>query len=880
MSADATSDGDAALALDLEPEALEEATEHSYPDDMTADDATGKADAVDAPDEQTMESSPAFTIQIPAAKDTPALTPEQRAAREAKWAQTQRGRKHAKKVAAARAWEEKLEELAAYKRAHGHTNPHIAEGGGAGGTGLGRWVYNQRMIRRHGAGRSSLTPEKITKLDALGFEWRRYKKGGGKPRAAGTSASKSPRKNFDEPKHWQEKFEELAKYKEEHGHTRVPTNYTKMEGELADLGKWVSLQRMNKRRGAHVMTEERIAKLDSLDFEWSIFKKTWEDKFDDLVAYKEAHGHTNVPLVKGEGKLSSLGWWVKKQSKKKASLTEERISKLEALGFEWRTRAKKDKPPPKPKVPRSEQGPHADARWREKFAALAAFRAEHGHVRVPIKAEGELASLGKWVNAQRTIFRRGGKESSLTPERIEKLAGLGFEFNLYKKRGGGAGGKAKAAPRQFEEWGPRAVGLHGAAAAHAASPAAADPGGAPPAAVPYLPPPPSWNDCFFHFMQFRAERGPDARPVEGSSTPLGDGVDEDMLAGWCARINEQRQAQGATTTADGGDDAAGDGAEDEDEYGDTLTPKRIRALDRVGFPWVKCPDVVWQEMYDALVAFKAERGHTRVPVKGRREELAPLGKWVNSMRMIYRRGAKKSILTPERVAKLDELGFEWNPYKRTIDDDFRLLMEFYAQHGHCHVTKGNSEGKLHQFVRKLHRLRQKLEEGTYAGGLTPDHVAQLDSMGFPWLRARQDRWEDRLAELAAFRAAHGHADVLMSHAGGLGTWVGFQRRKYEKRLRGHEDAISDDQIRRLEELGIAWSLRRDPAALWESKFQELVLFQAEHGHVLVRKRQGRLGAWVCDQRMAYKARINGQKSALTDYRIQRLESIGFQWRVV
>jgi Helicase associated domain len=60
---------------------------------------------------------------------------------------------------------------------------------------------------------------------------------------------------------------------------------------------------------------------------------------------------------------------------------------------------------------------------------------------------------------------------------------------------------------------------------------------------------------------------------------------------------------------------------------------------------------------------------------------------------------------------------------------------------------------------------------------------------------------------------------------------------------------------------------------WDECFEELILFQKEHGHCKVSQRYhpGRLARWVSKQRSLYK---NGR---LTKECVQKLDDIGFIW---
>ncbi|EJK44815.1 hypothetical protein THAOC_36615 [Thalassiosira oceanica] len=134
--------------------------------------------------------------------------------------------------------------------------------------------------------------------------------------------------------------------------------------------------------------------LDALGFdsEGGRRDQKWNDRCDELAAYKAKHGDCNVPKSQG-----SLGRWVNDQRKlqKKGKLPEERFKKLEELGFDW-----------------SPLG----TTWEESFDELMEYQRAHGDCNVPRGHE----TLGSWVHNQRTLKKKG----KLPKERVEKLKSL------------------------------------------------------------------------------------------------------------------------------------------------------------------------------------------------------------------------------------------------------------------------------------------------------------------------------------------------------------------------------------------------------------------------------------------------------------------------
>ena len=90
-------------------------------------------------------------------------------------------------------------------------------------------------------------------------------------------------------------------------------------------------------------------------------------------------------------------------------------------------------------------------------------------------------------------------------------------------------------------------------------------------------------------------------------------------------------------------------------------------------------DKLWMNKYDLLVAYKAKFGDCRVPQHW--AENKQLGNWVSTQRISYKnfKANKKSTLTPERIAKLTALGFDWVVDKWT--EMYDLLVAYKAEFG-------------------------------------------------------------------------------------------------------------------------------------------------------------------------------------------------------
>ena len=130
---------------------------------------------------------------------------------------------------------------------------------------------------------------------------------------------------------------------------------------------------------------------------------------------------------------------------------------------------------------------------------------------------------------------------------------------------------------------------------------------------------------------------------------------------------------------------------------------------------------------------------------------------------------------------------------------------------------------------------------------------------------RDEQWDARFKELLEYRLEHGDCDVP-NQRGKLGKWVSHQRTAYRAGL------LERDRIDRLNGIGFKWLLINvGPNVPWETRFDELVQYKAEHGDCNVPQSRGKLGTWVSKQRQQY----NNDK--LSQDRIDRLNGIGFNW---
>ena len=461
------------------------------------------------------------------------------------------------------AWEEQFKLLVEFQRLHGHC--HVTRDQ----KDLSRWVSAQRHLRRTGC----LDRQQIARLDAIGFEWEPH-----------TSS-------------WEEMFERLVQFHKAHSHCNVPQDWEKD----FRLGAWVNKQRRNWKLGR--LSVERKNLLDGLGFVWTPIDHAWESRFQELVRFKEKHGHCRVPQRWKDN--PKLGLWVavQRRFKSRNKLPPEVVHRLDNIGFIW--------------------DPH-QAAWEEMFGELVAFHRANGHSNVPYKYPRN-RDLAHWVHRQ----RQGKKTGTLSGEQIQQLQKLDFVWDVREaawekwftilSEFQRVNGHCRVPQRwkenpQLTSWvvvqrQNRKKGL-----LDTQQIARLDAIG-----VEWTPNASAWDEMFARLVQFH-------KTHSHCNVPQDWGKDL-RLGTWVAKQRDNWKRN-------------------------RLSAERKTLLDGLGFVWTPI-DTAWESKFQELVRFKERHGHCRVPSEWK--ENPKLGSWVK----VLRRSRRNGSLDTRNIARLDTIGFSW-----------------------------------------------------------------------------------------------------------------------------------------------------------------------------------------------------------------------------
>eukprot|EP00591_Stephanopyxis_turris_P003250 CAMPEP_0195513032 /NCGR_PEP_ID=MMETSP0794_2-20130614/4791_1 /TAXON_ID=515487 /ORGANISM="Stephanopyxis turris, Strain CCMP 815" /LENGTH=515 /DNA_ID=CAMNT_0040640949 /DNA_START=46 /DNA_END=1593 /DNA_ORIENTATION=- len=324
-------------------------------------------------------------------------------------------------------------------------------------------------------------------------------------------------------------------------------------------------------------------------------------------------------------------------------------------------------------------------KWNNKLRLLTLYKLQNGHVNVPLSHP----ELGIWVSTQRSQYKRYIQDDNhsyssfnMKPERIAALEKLGFAWTV------------KGYNRQ-------------------------------------LP----WEERYEHLKEYKRKYGHTNVP---RTDELGRWV---LTQRKYVRYIKQHEQQLQQENNDGSSTPTTTLTSKEVAYmKNYMTQERIEALNEIGFEWTlrksrRHDTTPWVTRFEQLQEYNEKHGNCNVP-----QNYPPnpdLGRWVKYQRQLYKRYQKQQeeneqsatssnnnaitttitcSMTPQHVASLNKIGFEWQRRKRRKgtkftpwNDRYQLLKDFYDKNGHTDVPY--TRAGFGDWVQKQRDYFAKMKEG-------------------------------------------------------------------------------------------------------------------------------------------------------------------------
>ncbi len=323
----------------------------------------------------------------------------------------------------------------------------------------------------------------------------------------------------------------------------------------------------------------------------------WDKMFGLLVKFKQQHGHCIVPVAYEDKQLAS---WTHNQctAYKRGVLPQDRIDRLNALGFLWDIR---------------------DDIWNNLYLCLVSFKQKYSHCLVSSRIDKKLAY---WINRQRILYKNG----NLSEEKINLLNAIDFEWEpqelcwnkMYKrlekfhKKFGHSRVPEGYKDKELAKWVKNQRNLYKKDVLPQERIEALNSLG-----FLWVVFESTWLEMYQELVGFYKEFGHCLVPKN---------YENKKLVWW---VGTQRNVY----------------------KNKSLSQEKIDKLNAIEFVW-DARVFIWQEMFQRLLELHKKIGHCLVPKNYENKQLAL---WVGSQRKAF----KKGILSQKRIDLLNSIGFVW-----------------------------------------------------------------------------------------------------------------------------------------------------------------------------------------------------------------------------
>jgi hypothetical protein len=141
----------------------------------------------------------------------------------------------------------------------------------------------------------------------------------------------------------------------------------------------------------------------------------------------------------------------------------------------------------------------------------------------------------------------------------------------------------------------------------------------------------------------------------------------------------------------------------------------------------------WYDHFNAMIQFRSAYGHCCVP--NTFPANPGLLQWIRRQRYQYKlkQESRRSTLTDEREAALEQLGFVWNTHGAAWLERWNELAEYRRMSGHSNVPANSSEKRqLAIWVKCQRRQYRVYKRGGRTNSMTPERIVRLESLDFAW----------------------------------------------------------------------------------------------------------------------------------------------------
>jgi hypothetical protein len=469
---------------------------------------------------------------------------------------------------------------------------------------------------------------------------------------------------------WEKKYREFVEFRKTNP-TGIPP--TRIDGKANPLFSWYSAQRMFR----YKLSPEKINKLNAFNFDFNVYFKpdaSWEKHFADFLEFKKKNPGRMPGCTNDDKPSQTLYNWCYRQIRDKDKLPADKKKRLDEAGFIWGI-------------------PAYDEKWEQVYREYVEYSSNNPGKNPPSSGTFQEAKLCRWSVRQRE------KKSKLSQEQIKKLDDAGFPWTLIPSK------KEEVWEKWFQQYITNRTSFSD---------------GIPPRKVngkmsrlylwyvrqcydqQRLAPElivrlnkagfvwmtknkmEKWEEMFEKYLDFKKNH------PEGTPIPISRGK-KDSLYYWC---KNQR------------------------DYKSKLSAEKIKKLDEAGFNWTSIGfNEHWEQRFKEYLAFR-EKNPKGMPQAFLHGKANPMHNWCRTMQRF------RSQLSPERIKKLNDNGFEW--YFSSPN-----WMEYYNEY--LEQKKNVWPERIQDAVPGKKSIYQWIDEQRENKDLLPpEYIQKLDEAGFEW----------------------------------------------------------------------------------------------------------------------------------------------------
>ena len=252
-----------------------------------------------------------------------------------------------------------------------------------------------------------------------------------------------------------------------------------------------------------------------------------------------------------------------------------------------------------------------------------------------------------------------------------------------------------------------------------------------------------------------------------------------------------------------------------------LSEDKIKKLEEIGMIFENAYEAFWNKMYELAKKYYEHYGDLKIPNKFKTlngyevdEKGYNLGFWISNQRVKY----KNDTLFEDRMKKLEEIGMTFKNINGDTWNKMReLAKKYYKHYGDLKIPNGFKTKNGYEADENGYNLGNWINSQRMnykKGSLSEYRIKKLEEIGMIFENVNDDSWS-KMYELArkyyehygdlkiprSFKTVNGYEVDEKGYT--LGAWINTQRFSYKK------GTLSEDKIKKLEEIGMMWNIRKD-----------------------------------------------------------------------